>query len=312
VTDIQRRLGDLGFATAPDPDGAFGPATRAAVEAFQHRRGLRVDGACGRQTWDTLVEAGHHLGSRMLYRRHPMTRGDDVAELQQRLGALGFDTGRVDGIFGDLTWAALAEFQRNAGLPSDGILGPTTLHELRRVEARHPQGELVSTVRDRERLRQTPPTLAGRHLAVGEAGGLGVTVAALRRRLVFAGALVTSLHHPDGSVQAAESNAAGVDVYVGLGLSGATTGCSTAYYSGYRYESPGGRRLAELTQDRLPGALGVPDLGAVGMSVPVLRETRMPAVLVEVGPAQLVVERGADLARALVSALEAWAGSGWE
>ena len=62
----------------------------------------------------------------------------------------------------------------------------------------------------------------------------------------------------------------------------------------------------------MPGALGVPDLGAIGMSVPVLRETKMPAVLVEIGPAQLVVERGADLARALVSALEAWAGSGWE
>ena len=311
MTDVQRRLAGLGFTSAPDLDGAFGPATRAAVEAFQHRRGLRVDGVCGRQTWDTLVEAGYRLGGRMLYRRHPMTRGDDVAELQQRLGALGFDTGRVDGIFGDLTWAALAEFQRNAGLPGDGILGPTTLHELLRVEARHPHGELVSTVRDRERLRQTPPTLAGRHLAVGEAGGLGVTVAALRRRLTLAGALVTSLHHPDGSVQAAEANAAGVDGYVGLRLS-RTAGCTTAYYSGYRYESPGGRRLAELTQDRVPAALGVPDLAAVGMSVPVLRETKMPAILVEVGPAQLVVERGADLARALVSALEAWAAIEWD
>jgi N-acetylmuramoyl-L-alanine amidase len=191
-------------------------------------------------------------------------------------------------------------------------LGPTTLQELRRVETRHPQGELVSTVRDRERLRQTPHTLAGRHLAVGEAGGLGVTVAALRRRLTLAGALVTSLHHPDGSVQAAEANAATVDVYVGLRLSRSAAGCTTAYYSGYTYESPGGRRLAELAQDRVPAAMDVPDLGAVGMSVPVLRETKMPAVLVEVGPAQLVVERGADLARALVSALEAWAGTEWE
>ena len=39
--------------------------------------------------------------------------GDDVAELQQRLSALGFDSGRVDGIFGDLTSAALGEFQRD-------------------------------------------------------------------------------------------------------------------------------------------------------------------------------------------------------
>ena len=52
-----------------------------------------------------------------------MLRGDDVAELQQRLCTLGFDTGRVDGIFGDATVRALGEFQRNAGLPVDGIVG---------------------------------------------------------------------------------------------------------------------------------------------------------------------------------------------
>ena len=93
------------------------PARAAAVEAFQHRRGLRVDGVCGAQTWWALVEAGFRLGDRFLYHRQPMMRGDDVAELQRRLSALGFDTGRVDGIFGDLTSRALAEFQRNLGLP---------------------------------------------------------------------------------------------------------------------------------------------------------------------------------------------------
>ena len=41
----------------------------------------------------------------------------------------GFDTGRVDGIFGDATARALGEFQRNAGLPVDGIVG-----------RRHPRG----------------------------------------------------------------------------------------------------------------------------------------------------------------------------
>jgi len=295
-----------------DPPGSFGHATRSALEAFQHRRGLRVDGVCGRQTWETLVEAGFSLGGRYLYRQRPMLRGDDVAELQQRLGALGFDSGRVDGIFGDLTSAALAEFQRNAGLPADGILGATTLHELLRVQARHPQAELISTVRDRERLRQGPPTLAGRHLAVGEVGGLGAALAALRRRLVFAGARVTSLHHPDGSRQAAEANAAGVDVYLGIRLEPERSGCTTSYYAGYRYESRGGRRLAELVQGQVPGHLGVADLGVSGMSVPVLRETRMPAVIVEVGPAALAVEQGPALARALVEALVAWAGTPWE
>jgi N-acetylmuramoyl-L-alanine amidase len=307
VSDVRRRLSALGLSSSGDPPGTFGPATRAAVEAFQHRRGLKVDGVMGPQSWDLLVEAGYRLGARVLGRRRPMLRGDDVAELQQRLGALGFDTGRVDGIFGDLTWSAVAEFQRNAGLPADGIVGATTLAELLRVEPREPHTELISAVRDRERLRQAPPTLAGRHLAVGEVGGMGATLAAARRRLVAAGARVTSLHHPDGSVQAREANAAGVDVYVGLRLDPERPGCAAAFYAGYRYESPGGRRLAELAADRVHQALGVPALGVSGMSVPVLRETRMPAVLVEVGPTPVVVQHGAALAEALVSALVVWA-----
>lgn len=312
MVDVQQRLSALGFDTSGDAEGSFGRATRAAVEAFQHRRGLRVDGICGRQTWDTLVEAGFRLGDRFLYRRTPMVRGDDVAELQQRLGALGFDTGRVDGIFGDATSFALGEFQRNAGLPVDGILGATTLRELLRVQARHQQPELVSTVRDRERLRQAPPTLVGRHVAVGEGGGLGTTVGALRRRLVSSGAQVTSLHHPDGSIQAQAANAARVDVYLALRLDPDHPGCTTSFYSGYRYESPGGRRLADLVQQEVPPALGVPDHRVQGMSLPVLRETRMPAVIVEVGPAAVVVEHGPALADALASALMAWAGSVWE
>jgi N-acetylmuramoyl-L-alanine amidase len=313
VADIRRRLGALGFPTAGDAADRFGHATRAAVEAFQHRRGLRVDGVCGPQTWNTLVEAGFRLGDRFLYRRTPMLRGDDVAELQQRLGSLGFHTGRVDGIFGDATSAALGEFQRNAGLPVDGILGATTLRELLRVQLHHEQADaLVATVRDRELLRQAPPTLSGRHVAVGEGGGLSTTVAALRRRLVVAGARVTSLHHPDDSAQALEANAAAVDVYLALRLDPDQPGCTTSFYAGYRYESPGGRRLAELVQQEVLGAFGLPDRAVHGMSVPLLRETRMPAVIVEVGPATLVVEQGPALAGALASALVAWAGSAWD
>ena len=295
-----------------DRDGFFGRATRSAVEAFQHRRGLRIDGVCGPQTWSILVEAGYRLGDRFLYRRRPMLRGDDVAELQQRLGALGFDPGRVDGIFGDATSAALSDFQRNAGLPPDGLLGPTTLRELRRLTARASGTELVSAVRDRERLRRLPPTLAGRHVAVGEIGGMGTVLGALRRRLVHAGARVTSLHHPDDSTQAREANTADVDVYLGLRLELGQPGCATAYYSGYRYESAGGRRLAELVQQKVPPRLEVWDRGVRGMSLPVLRETRMPAVIVELGPAAVVVERAAVLAGTLSEVLTEWAGSAWD
>jgi N-acetylmuramoyl-L-alanine amidase len=312
VADVQRRLERLGFSTGIDPMGSYRAGTRAAVEAFQYRRGLRVDGVCGRQTWSALVEAGRQLGDRFLYRRTPMLRGDDVAELQQRLSALGFDTGQVDGIFGDTTSVALGDFQRNVGLPVDGIAGASTVSELLRFGTRHDDTELVTSVRDRERLRQAPRTLSGRRVAIGEEGGLDAAVAGLRRLLVTEGALVSTHHHPDGSIQASEANAGGAEVYIGLRLDTGEHHCSTAYYAVERYWSPGGRRLAELLQGTLPASLDLPDGGSRGMSLPVLRETRMPAVICEISPATVIVEQAATLARATVDALAEWVGTPWD
>lgn len=307
MADLQARLARLAWPHAPDGEGVFGAGTRSAVEAFQHRRGLRVDGVCGPQTWAALVEAGFRLGDRFLYHRRPMMRGDDVADLQRRLSALGFDTGRVDGIFGEQTAAALAEFQGNTGLPVDAVLGASTLSELRRVTPRHADPELVSAVRDRERMRRAPRTLLGRRIAVGEEGGLHTLATALRRRLTAEGAVVVPVLHPDGSAQAEQANTAGAEVYLGLRLDPDRRACTAAYYSGYQYESAGGRRLAELVQALGSAALGVEPGGARGMSLTVLRETRMPAVVCEVGPPAAVVQRGAALADALADALAAWA-----
>jgi N-acetylmuramoyl-L-alanine amidase len=307
VADLQRRLRRLELPSDPDPEGQFGPGTRSAVEAFQRLRGLRVDGDCGPQTWSALVEAGFRLGDRFLYHRRPMQRGDDVAELQRRLSALGFDTGRVDGIFGRLTAKALADFQRNMGLPVDAILGASTLRELVRVTPRQPDPQLVSAVRDRERMRRAPRTLLGRRVALGEEGGLDALVSAVRRRLTAEGAMVVPVLHRDGSVQAEQANTAGVEVYLGLRLDPERTCCSAAYYSGYQYDSPGGRRLAEVVANLAAAALGVPAERARGMTLAVLRETQMPAVICEIGPPAVVVQRTAALADALVEALTVWA-----
>jgi N-acetylmuramoyl-L-alanine amidase len=295
-----------------DPDGVFGDGTRAAIEAFQHQRGLRVDGVCGTQTWNTLVEASFRIGDRFLYRRTPMLRGDDVADLQQRLSTLGFDTGRVDGIFGDRTSTALAEFQRNAGLPIDGIAGGATLGELIRLESRHLEPEMISSVRARAQLRHAPPTLSGRHVAIGERGGLGSVTGALRRRLNGQGTQVTELHHPDDSTQAHDANELAVDVFLGLRLNPTRPQCHTSFWAGIHDESQGGRLLAELIQQLVPGVLHIEDAGVQGMSLVLLRETRMPTVLVELGPASLVVEHAALLAAALSEALTQWADAAWD
>ena len=54
VRVAQERLVELGFEQVGTPDGIYGPATEAAVRAFQQRRGLDVDGIIGQQTWASL------------------------------------------------------------------------------------------------------------------------------------------------------------------------------------------------------------------------------------------------------------------
>lgn len=53
VKDIQKRLRELDHNAGPI-DGEFGPQTAAAVEAFQHSKGLLIDGEVGEKTAKAL------------------------------------------------------------------------------------------------------------------------------------------------------------------------------------------------------------------------------------------------------------------
>lgn len=306
VADLQTRLAGLGLPSN-DPRGTFARSTVDCVRLLQERRGLPSDGICDENTWAAVVEAGYRLGDRPLYRRAPMLRGDDVAELQRRLSSLGFDTERVDGIFGDQTATALREFQRNAGLVLDGVCGRRTLVELDRVTSPHGSSALVSLLRERFHLSRAGLSgLQGRRVGVVDAGGFASGAGALCRALRDVGAEPLAFYHPDGSHQAAEANAAQADCVVSLRLDPRGTSCWTAYYSGFRYESLASRHLAELVQKDLPEALSLSDGGIRGMAVPILRETRMPAVEVTLGGPVVVVQRTVPLARLLVRALASW------
>ena len=82
------------------------------IRSFQQERGLHVTGELNDATIRALDESRWKLGDRSLYLQNsPMMRGDDVAALQSRLTEMGFNCGRVDGIFGEMTEAAVKEFQ---------------------------------------------------------------------------------------------------------------------------------------------------------------------------------------------------------
>lgn len=301
MLDLQRRLARVGLLGEPDPSGQFGPCTESALRAFQQARGLPCSGRCDRATWINLVEACYRLGDRILYRRSPMLRGDDVSELQRRLGQLGFDAGRIDGIFGPDTHRAVADFQRNAGLVADGICGQETLAALDRIRFPRTQGG-IAQIREAELLRSQPKTLLGRRIVVSQQGGLSSIAHGLTRVLRRDGANVLALDDSPESEQAAAANA--FDGHLFVGLEPADDLGTITYYRGPGFESPGGKQLAGLLVDALAPIVGV--ASPVGATRPVLRETRMTAITCALGPAHLVVNRSPQLTAAFEHAITAW------
>jgi cell wall-associated NlpC family hydrolase len=56
--------------------------------------------------------------------------GQEVAQIQSQLNALGYKVGEADGDFGAMTTAAVKAFQQERGLEADGVIGPSTYRAL--------------------------------------------------------------------------------------------------------------------------------------------------------------------------------------
>ena len=275
------------------------------MRSFQRARGLRV-GDCDERTWAALVEASWHLGDRLLFHTSPHLRGDDVTELQSRLGRLGFDCGKVDGIFGELTARALERFQRNCGLRADGVCGPETICLTDRLARQSGSGPGVAVVREQELLRTPSRRLSSLKVVIGHDGGLGAITRSVARHLRSAGAAVVPLDDPDPAVQALTANQFGADVYIGVhGTEEAMA--RVVYYAVPAFESVAGRALAIQLRDALVSRRVVDEVALIGQRLPVLRETRMPAVWCELGPVRHVTEHAVHIAAACGDALTAWA-----
>lgn len=305
VRDIQDRLAAVGLSTAGDSPGEFGDATEVAVRQFQESRRIAADGMVGRETWRILVDASFSLGDRLLYYRLPMLHGDDVADLQSRLNALGFDAGAVDGIFGPVTLQAVLDFQQNRIMAEDGIIGPAVVAELTlmtRETGKMGRHEL----KERIWLSSLPASLAGHRVFVDpycrddresieawEAGqGALATLSEMGAHPVLSRSADT---RPAERLRAEHANEVGAFVVIGFALP-STDVPGIYYYSSARSQSEAGGRIAAAV------ALGL-GVEPVGRVTPLLRDTRAPAIVVALPRLDAAV--GASTARGV----EGWFGA---
>ena len=308
VRDIQGRLVSAGFLDGSAEEysrATFGDETDRAVRAFQQYRGLFADGIVGPDTWRSLVEASRTLGSRFLYLHEPPLRGDDVADLKRRLNALGFYSGKEDGIFDHAAAIAVEQFQRNSGLSPDGIVGTKTVEALFRL-TRVTKPTSVASVRESEKGLPTGG-IEGRRVMLdaghgyppdpGQVGPSGLRESDVAERMseLLGAMLVESRavviycrrrgEYLADQERARRANEQLVELSLSIHLNSSTDrkacGASCYYFGSGGYRSPYGYRLANHIQDALVETLGLKDCRTHGMAVPLLRDTRMPVVIVE-------------------------------
>lgn len=119
VKAVQHLLNENG-QDAGEVDGEFGPATTAAVKAFQTAKKLSADGAVGQKTWTALLSAGD---------KSTLSQGSSgaaVSRVQRALTAALGKTVDIDGSYGPATEQAVRDYQSDRGLSVDGAVGDET------------------------------------------------------------------------------------------------------------------------------------------------------------------------------------------
>lgn len=131
IIQIQMRLMELGYMDHDEPSDYYGYGTEYALQLFQRKHGLQVDGILGDRTIDMLFS-----DDAILYTVKIGDSGTDIASLQKRLQTLNYLSAGSTGYFGTDTEAAVKSFQSRNGLYADGNVGEQTREALYSADAR--------------------------------------------------------------------------------------------------------------------------------------------------------------------------------
>lgn len=275
------------------------PLTADEIRSFQQERGLNVTGTLDVATERALEDARWKLGDRSLYLQpSPMMHGDDVAALQSRLTEMGFDCGRVDGIFGERTESAVKEFQKSVGAKVDGRCGPETIVGLIRL-TKIVSGGAPSQLRESAAARTRGPALANKVIVLDPGSNHGESeivydiAVRVEGRLLALGASVFltrgAKNAPSESERIAFTNSNATDLFISLHTDSQTNplaqGVATYFYGSdaHGVHSVVGERFASLVQREICARTNLLNCRTHAKTWDSLRLTKAPSVRVDCG-----------------------------
>jgi len=272
----------------------FTAEVESAVKEFQQSRGLTVTGIVDSITLRVLDEARWKLGDRVLSLTTPHMRGDDVAALQSQLSEMGFNCGRVDGIFGSDCESAVMEFQKSVGVKIDGRCGPATILSMLRLKKIVSGGTPIA-LRDATNRAQKGPSLSGKVIVIdpSESPEIFDLTQRLEGRLIALGVNVfltrTANAVPKEVDRIDAANAAGADLVISLHQDRYSNekahGVATYYYGSdsHGVHSIVGERFATLVQREICARTDLLNCRTHAKTWDLLRLTKAPTVRIELG-----------------------------
>jgi len=270
--------------------------TESEIRSFQQARGLDVTGFVDAVTARALEESQWKLGDRSLYLHTvDLMRGDDIAALQTRLTEMGFDCGRVDGIYGPRTEAAVKDFQKSVGATVDGKCGPATIIALIRL-TKIVSGGVPSTLRQNATQQSRGPALANKVIVLNpDSDNEIVYDVAVRTegRLLALGASVFLTrgvsNNPSEQDRIKFSNKSNADLMIALSLDSYTNekahGAATYFYGSdaHGVHSIVGERFASLVQREICARTDLANCRTHAKTWDLLRLTTAPTVRIDLG-----------------------------
>lgn len=299
VLQLSTTLNRLGFLKSGV--SVFDETVEAAVKAFQQERGLSVTGIVDSTTAQSLDEAKWKLGDRTL-KLDPLShmRGDDVAQLQTRLVEMGFNPGRVDGIFGPQLEIAVKEFQKSVGAKIDGQCGPSTVMAMVRL-MKIVSGGTPQQLREEVTRANKGPSLANKIIVLDPtsdsteaANKIAFDIAQrLEGRLIALGVSVFLTRSATSKASEAQriitANSVGADLVLSFNIDNYKNenahGVSTCYYGSdaHGVHSVVGERFATLVQREICARTDFLNCRTHAKSWDLLRLTKAPTVRIDLG-----------------------------
>jgi predicted chitinase/peptidoglycan hydrolase-like protein with peptidoglycan-binding domain len=242
VKNVQAHLAAAGFSPKHGT-GTFDERTEGALKAFQRRAGLEATGRVDATTWKALKKS-------LILSKRPAApaqalweRSAAVKRTEKLLKQLGFNPGRIDGLFDTRTRKAVKAFEKREHLKVDGVVGTNELAKMKKLTKGVSLGQLHRI------MPSLPMSKARRYLPLLNRAMAEAHINTKQRKAMF----LAQLAHESVELRYFEEIASGAE------YEGRTDLGNTHPGDGVRYKGRGPIQLTGRSNYRAAGhALGLP------------------------------------------------------